>query len=307
MSRSARVVLAVAALLAVGLLAGCGTSANPRPSARTSLLSPELKSAGARLPVAQLVAISRQMLTGLGDPNVKTASVIATTLNAAENVTYPGSEPPDPTNPRAYLIMLRGRFICNSCSGPAGAKAPRGAFAYSIWIPGRGSPAGGLQPRVPQDLKTLGPIVNLPMIPPHVPGGEMALQPGSGLGPVRLGVPLRTINSKVGPAISPRQWVVGPIEVDTQADHRGRVDRLVVLSPQATIDGYPLSSGYASLRRELAGWHTLDCQAGLHVLMLVHDDADGISTRLEFAGARFTGAFIETVPAGTCLPPFPAG
>jgi hypothetical protein len=41
--------------------------------------------------------------------------------------------------------------------------------------------------------------------------------------------------------------------------------------------------------------------------MLVHDDADGISTRLEFAGTRFTGAFIEAVPAGTCLPPFPAG
>ncbi len=57
----------------------------------------------------------------------------------------------------------------------------------------------------------------------------------------------------------------------------------------------------------LAGWHTLDCQAGLHVLMLVHGDADGISTRLEFAGTRFAGAFIEAVPAGTCLPPFPAG
>jgi hypothetical protein len=261
----------------------------------------------ARLPVAQLVSISRQMLAGLGDPSVKTASVIVTTLNAAENATYPGSEPPDPANPRAYLIMLRGRFICNSCSGPAGSKAPRGIFAYSIWIPGRGSPAGGLQPRVPRNLKSLGPIVNLPMVLPRVPASETALRPGSGLGPVRLGALLQTINQKVGPAISPGQWVVGPIDVDTQADHRGRVDRLVVLSPQATIDGYPLSSGFASLRRELAGWHTLDCRAGVHIPMLVHDDADGISTRLEFAGTHFTGAFIEAVPAGTCLPPFPAG
>jgi hypothetical protein len=145
------------------------------------------------------------------------------------------------------------------------------------------------------------------MVPPRVPASETALHPGSGLGPVRLGALLRTINQTVGPAISPGQWVVGPIDVDTQADRRGRVDRLVVLSPQATVDGYPLSSGYVSLRRELTGLHTLDCRAGVHIPMLVHDDAHGISTRLEFAGTQFTGAFIEAVPAGTCLPPFPAG
>lgn len=305
MKRPARAVLAVAALLAIGLLAGCGASRSPDPSAKTSLVS--LRTRGARLPIAQLLAISHQMLAGLSGPSVKTAWVIVTSLNAAENLTYPGSEPPDPTNPRAYLIMLRGRFVCQSCGGPPGAKAPRGTFAYSIWVPGRGSPAGGLQPRVPRGLRTLGPIINLPMVQPRVPASVMALHPGSGLGPVRLGVHIGTINQKVGPAMAPGQWVVGPIEVDTQADHHARVDRLVVVSPQATIDGHPLSDGYASLRRELPGWHTLDCRAGLHVLMLVHDDADGISTRLEFVGTRFTGAFIEAVPAGTCLPPFSAG
>jgi hypothetical protein len=287
----------VAAVLAGVVLAGASAAPEPKP-------------AGSRLPVAQIVAISRRMLAGLSAPGVKTAQVIRTTLNAAENVTYPGSEPPDPGNPRAYLIMLRGRFICTSCSTPPGAKAPRGTFAYSIWIPGRGSPTGGLQPRTPRKLKTLGPIINLPLVPPHASPAELVLHPGSGLGPVRLGVPVPTIDQAAGPAIAPGQWVVGPIEVDTQTNRHGRVDRLVVLSRQATIDGHPLSDGYATLRSELAGWHAVDCRVPrttLHVRLLVHADRDGVSTRLEFIGTRFTGAFIEVLPAGTCMPAFPAG
>jgi hypothetical protein len=35
--------------------------------------------------------------------------------------------------------------------------------------------------------------------------------------------------------------------------------------------------------------------------------ADGITTRLEFAGERFNLAFVGTVPAGACLAPFPNG
>jgi hypothetical protein len=66
------------------------------------------------------------------------------------------------------------------------------------------------------------------------------------------------------------------------------------------------SRGCAIPRARVAG-SRIRCRAGLHILMLVHDDANGISTRLEFAENRFTGAFIEAVPAGTCLPPFPAG
>lgn len=171
--------------------------------------------------------------------------------------------------------------------------------------PDRGSPAGGLQPRTARKLRTLGRIVNLPLVPPRIPARELVLHPGSGIGPVRLGTRLPTIAHKVGSAIAPEQWAFGPIEVDTQADQRERVDRLVVISTRATIDGHPLSDGYTSLRRELARWHTLQCQAGIHVLL--HQDTDGISTRVEFDRGRLIGAFIEAVQASTCLLPFPAG
>ena len=258
-----------------------------------------------KLPVAQLVAIASQMLRGLDDAHVTTASVIATTLNAAENVTYPGSEPPDPKNPRAYLIMLRGRFICDSCSIPPGAKPPRGTFAYSIWIPGRGSPAGGLQPDIPRRLRTLGPIMRLPLVPPKIPASELVLRPGSGLGVVHLGAVVREIDRSIGPAIAPGQWVIGPVEIDTQTNRHSRVSGLVVLSAQATINGHPISDGYATLKKELLGWHTLQCHGGTRVLL--HQDANGISTRLEFIPHQFIGVFIEPVPAGTCFAPFPAG
>jgi hypothetical protein len=267
--------------------------------------APASRSANPKLPAAQLVAIARQMLRGLDNAGVNTASVIPTTLNAAENATYPGSEPLDPKNPRAYLIMLRGRFICTACSTPAGAKAPRGRFAYSIWIPGRGSPAGGLQPRTPRQLQTLGPIISLPLIPPQIPTSELVLHSGSGLGPVRLGALLRTIDRSIGPAISPGQWVDGPIEIDTQSDHRGRVSRLVVLSAEATIDGHPISDGYTKLRHELGGWRALRCHGGTRILL--DENTHGVSTRLEFTGHQFIGAFIEPVPSSTCLAPLPAG
>jgi len=130
--------------------------------------SPATTSKG-KLPVEQLVAVARGTLEGHDDPHVESAWVIATTKNAAEHLTYPGSEPPDPRNPLAYLIVLRGRFVCDTCSFPAGAQAPRGPVAYVIWVPGQGISDFGLPPRVPSGLRTLGPIVNLRLIPPPVP------------------------------------------------------------------------------------------------------------------------------------------
>jgi hypothetical protein len=204
--------------------------------------------------VAQLVALGQGLLGGLGDPNVKVAWVIRTTKDAAENATYPGSVPPEHPDPLAYLIAVRGRFVCGTCSLPPGANAPRGRFAYSIWVPGRGVSDGGLQPRVPRGLRKLGRLIELPLVPPKIPASELALRPGVGIGPARLGVPVRTLDRILAPAIAPGQYVLGPIRVDTTADGRGLVDQVVVLSPQATVDGHPLSDGYARLRRELVGW-----------------------------------------------------
>jgi hypothetical protein len=278
-------------LSAAALLAACGAAPGTRSSAPA-------------LPVAQLVSIGRDMASGLGDPHVKTAWVIATRKNAAEYATTPGAVPPDPHNPRAYLILIRGRFVCGSCSGPVGAKPPRGRVAYDIWIPGHGISDFGLQRRVPRGVHRLGPLVRIRLVPPRIPASELALHPGRGIGPVRLGARVRALNRRLGPTISAGQYVFGPIEVDIRPYHR-RVDHLIVLSARATIDGHPLSDGYDRLRHELTGWTGLVCPNGPHVLF--RHSANGVSTRLEFTGARFDQAFIGRARPASCSAPFPGG
>jgi hypothetical protein len=164
---------------------------------------------------------------------------------------------------------------------------------------------GGLSPNLPPGLSRLGEVVKLMLTPPRVPAAERALRPGLGIGPVRLGAPLRALARRIGPALQPGEWVFGPIEAFTGASRDGRVDTLAVDSPQATIDGHPLGEGYVHLSRQLTEWRSLDCGTGLRVLVL--DGPGGISTRLEFAGDRFNLAWIGTAPPGACLPPFPSG
>jgi hypothetical protein len=254
------------------------------------------------LPVAQLVSLGRGMATGLADRHVKTALVIATTKNAAENATTPGAVPPDPANPRAYLIVIRGRFVCQACSRPPGAKPPRGRVAYDIWVPGVGVSDFGLQSRMPRRLRRLGRIVTMRLVPPRIPARELTLHPGSGIGPVRLGVSIRRLRRELAPALAPGQYVFGPIEVYVRSRRR-RVVRVIVLSPQAKVDGHRLSERYARLRTELAGWSVLDCPDGTHLLF--QRTADGISTRLEFTKTRFTLAFIGRAAPATCSAPVP--
>ena len=78
----------------------------------------------ATLPLAQLVALAKTTASGLNDPRVKTALVAATTKHAAEEWLEPGAISPGAADPRAYVIVLKGRFICTRCSYPAGAKPP---------------------------------------------------------------------------------------------------------------------------------------------------------------------------------------
>ena len=274
------------------VLAGCGAAA------------PATGAGAHGLPAAQLISIARGMAAGLGDPHVKTAWVIATRKNAAERATTPGAVPPDPANPRAYLIVIHGRFVCNDCSRPLGGKPPRGTVAYDIWVPARGITDFGLGRRVPPGVARLRPMVRLRLVPPRIPAGELALHPGSGIGPVRLGARVRRLNRTLGPAIAAGQYVFGPIAVDIHS-HRGRVDRVIVHSARATINGHPLSDGYDRLRRELAGWTALECANGPRVLF--RRSPDGVSTRLEFTGARFDQAFIARARPASCSAPFPGG
>jgi hypothetical protein len=117
---------------------------------------PILGNTQATLPLAQLVALGKRSASGLNDPRVKTALVVRTTKHAAEDWLEPGAISPGAADPRAYLIVLTGRFICTHCSYPAGAKPPRGPSAQIIWVPGQGVSDFGLTQRMPGDWRSSG-------------------------------------------------------------------------------------------------------------------------------------------------------
>jgi hypothetical protein len=114
---------------------------------------------------------------------------------------------------------------------------------------------------------------------------------------VRLGASTRRLDRTLGPALAPGQYVFGPINVDIRSRQR-RVVRVILLSPQATVDGHELSEGYDRLRADLLGWSALDCPDGTHALW--QRSFNGVSTRLEFAGNRFTLASIGHAQPARC-------
>jgi hypothetical protein len=128
----------------------------------------------AALPLARLVALSKHSASSLNDARVKTALVVATTKHAAENWLEPGAVSPGAADPRAYLIVLKGRFTCTHCSYPAGAKPPRGRSAQIIWVPGQGVTDFGLTWRVPGGLDKVGRVVKLDLAPTAVRAPHLA-------------------------------------------------------------------------------------------------------------------------------------
>ncbi len=137
--------------------------------------SPNPETTRAPLPLARLAALARKSARRLDDAHVKTALVVATTERAAENWLEPGAISPAAADPRAYLIVLRGRFICTQCSYPPGAKPPRGRSAQIVWVPGHGVSDFGLTQRVPGGLRKLGRVVKIELAaatgPAPEPGG----------------------------------------------------------------------------------------------------------------------------------------
>ena len=189
-SRARTALALAAAVTAAGAGAGCGSAMQPGHSATTPTSAAAATTAatetaavrtGAPVPTAQLLAVARRSVPGLRDATITSASVVTTTKEAAENWLEPGSVPATGSSPRAYLIVLRGRFVCRSCTRPAGASAPRGSSAQLIWIPGAGVTDFGLTPRVPTGLNRLGRVVRIYLgrrVPPHaVPPPPIRLAP----------------------------------------------------------------------------------------------------------------------------------
>lgn len=54
-----------------------------------------------------------------------------------------------------YLIVSHGRFVCQGCRGPAGAKPPQGTIETRVWSPAAGSLDFGIQSSLPAAVSLL--------------------------------------------------------------------------------------------------------------------------------------------------------
>jgi hypothetical protein len=153
--RRARVLLgagfAVAAALAVLGVAVLVASASHDPAPATT----------GRPPPAAVEAAARSLLTHVeaGYTVTRPAEWVRTTGRAYGRLV--GSIGAD-LDREVYVVQLHGRFTCEACPGPLGAKAPTGTAAFSMFpIRGQGESSFGVGP--PLDLTQLGPVHTFPV------------------------------------------------------------------------------------------------------------------------------------------------
>jgi hypothetical protein len=140
-----------ALIAAVVIVAGCG-------AATASAGRPVPKSA-----VSRLIKIAKRAARLNGDQHPLWATAVLTTHEKALLSATPGDTVSDRRHVAVYLVTIRGRFVCNLCSRPPGAKAPRGRY-ISIVLDARtfNGMDDGLSPnRPPVAPASLGPVTYL--------------------------------------------------------------------------------------------------------------------------------------------------
>ncbi len=155
-----------AALILITLTAGgCG----PASSSVTARHGPAAATSGQPVPapaIRRLTAIADRAVTLNGAHPVSWATAVVTTHAKALT-----SATPRDTTGRAditvYLVTIKGNFICNLCTGPAGSHAPTGTY-LSLVIDARtfeGTDTG-LSPKPPPvSPASLGPVTYLNVHP----------------------------------------------------------------------------------------------------------------------------------------------
>jgi len=157
-------------LLALG---ACGTT--PAPAQQTGNTQVSATDVAARpghpVPawaVRRLTAMADHIVKADGDHPVQWAAAVVTTHVLAMRAVTPGdSEPADP-NPVAFVLVIKGHFVCNTCSIPAGAHAPTGTYAAFDYTGSNfhGESDGSLSNRPPAiPLSELGPVTYLHVHP----------------------------------------------------------------------------------------------------------------------------------------------
>jgi hypothetical protein len=62
---------------------------------------------------------------------------------------------------RFYLIVLHGHFVCDSCSGPAGATPPHGTIETRVWSAAEGGTDVGISSSLPAAMSQLHRLATL--------------------------------------------------------------------------------------------------------------------------------------------------
>lgn len=141
---------ALAAAAAVLIVAGCGTA--PAATGRPVPASV----------VRRLTAIAERAARLNGDPHPLWATAVLTTHGKALTSATPGDYTGDPRVP-VYLVTIRGQFVCDTCTGPSGSKAPTGRY-MSLVLDARtffGSDFGLSNRPPPVSPASLGPVTYL--------------------------------------------------------------------------------------------------------------------------------------------------
>jgi hypothetical protein len=140
-----------ALITAVVVVAGCGAAA-------ASAGRPVPKSA-----VSRLIKIAKRTARLNGDRHPLWATAVLTTHEKALLSATPGDTVSDRRHVQVYLVTIRGRFVCNVCTGPSGSKAPRGRY-ISLVVDAKtfnGMDYGIGPKRPPVAPASLGPVVYL--------------------------------------------------------------------------------------------------------------------------------------------------
>jgi hypothetical protein len=133
-----------------------------KPEIRTapSLSRGDTHAVADRLPaplLRRITALARSTARSLGDPSVKTAQVYGPDSRYLLVKASSGDLVQKTVRERKgyYLIVLRGHFVCDSCSGPAGAKPPHGTIATQVWSPTEGGTDFGVSDRLTPAMSRL--------------------------------------------------------------------------------------------------------------------------------------------------------
>jgi len=97
-------------------LAGCAaaTAADARPVPKSA--------------VSRLTEIAKHAARANGDRHLLWATAVLTTHEQALRSATPGDTVSNRRHVAAYLVTIRGRFVCKTCSVPPGANAPKGRY-----------------------------------------------------------------------------------------------------------------------------------------------------------------------------------